>query len=114
MTISSDEYFDKILKSSVTFLGRWRDASAELWELTHSHKSLRIVLLRKNIPGNLMITCVDPLRIRGPVRWDHADIVISRAPVPDDEQDGFLVVDVSADVEILCGSLEIKENVKLY
>jgi len=113
--MSSDEerFFEKILKTSATFLARWRGASAELWQLTSSHKVLTIVLRREGRSGNLLLACIDPLRIRGPVRWQDADIVIARSHVPDDERDGFILVDRAADVEIVTGSLEVKENVKL-
>ena len=115
MTTSQEEqYYTKLLQSGATFLVRWRHASAEMWELTRSHRSLRIVLQRPDRPGNLVLVCLDPIRIRGPVQWENADITISRPAVPSDPHDGFLVVDVGADLEILCGSLEIKENVKLY
>ena len=42
-----------------------------------------------------------------------SELAESRSPVPDDERDGFLIVDGAAGVEIVTGSLEVKENVKL-
>lgn len=113
MSSQEERFFDKTLKASTTFLARWRGASAELWQLTSSHKTLTIVLCREGSPGNLVIACLDPLRLRGPIRWTDADIVISRCPVPEDERDGFLIVDRAAEVEIVTGSLEVSENVKL-
>jgi hypothetical protein len=113
MSSEEERFFEKTLKASATFLARWRGASAELWQLTRSHRTLTIVLRREGSPGNLVIVCMDPSRIHGPVRWKDADIVISRSPVPDDERDGFLLVDRAADVEIVTGSLEVRENVKL-
>ena len=113
--MSSDEerFFETTLKASATLLARWRGACAELWQLTSSHKVLTIVLRREGSSGNLVIACIDPLRIHSPVRWKDADIVISRSRVRDNERDGFIVVDRAADVEIVTGSLEVKENVKL-
>lgn len=113
MSSHEERFFENTLKASATFLARWRGASAELWQLTSSHRTLTIVLRREGSSGNLVIACMDPLRIRGPVRWNDADIVISRCPVPGDERDGFLIVDRAADVEIVTGSLEVRENVKL-
>ena len=55
---TQEQYFEKVLKTSATMLGRWKGASAALWELTAAHKSLRI--------------------------------------------------------EVVCGSVEVKENVDLY
>src|SRR5690349_20494776 len=113
-TSQQEQHYAKILKSGATFLARWRHASAEMWELTRSLRSLLLVLQRHDRPGNLVLACSGPLRIRGPVQWENSDIAISRSAVPGDPHDGFLVVDVGADLENLCGSLQIKENVKLY
>ena len=114
MSPQTDQFFEKTLKASATFLARWRGADAELWQLTYSHKSLTIVLRRKGEPGNLVIACIDPLRIHSPVRWMDADLAISRCPLPDEKEDGFMIVDKKADVEIVSGSVEVKENVKLH
>ena len=113
MNSDEERFFEKILKTSATFLARWRGAGAELWQLTQSHKTLTIVLRREGSSGNLLLACIDPRRIHSPVRWQDADIVVVRSPVPDDERDGFILVDRAADVEIVTGSLEVKENVKL-
>jgi hypothetical protein len=110
---AQDRYFDGILKSGSTMLARWQGASAEMWELTRSHRTLRIVLLRKGISGNLLLSCLEPVRLRGPARWEPADITIARTHLPDGLEDGFRVADDKADMEILCGALEIKENVNL-
>ena len=108
-----DSFFDKTLKSSATFLGRWQGVHAELRELTSSHKTLRILLSRIGQKGNLLIACIDPIRLRGPVRWENSQIAISRCPLPGEPGDGFAIIDPTADVEILCGHIEVKENVKL-
>jgi hypothetical protein len=112
MEPSHERHFSGILKSSATFLSRWKGAKAEFRELTSSHKTLRILLTREDEAGNLMIACLDPLRIQGPVRWENSDIAVSRAFLPEDGTDGFLVSDAHAGVQILCGAIEVKENVK--
>ena len=103
---------DKLLKSSATFLARWRGASALMWQLTISHKTLDIVLSREGHDGNLMISCLDPSRIQGPIRWKNADIAILPFQSTDGE-DGYLVIDHNAGLEIPCGAISVRENVKL-
>jgi hypothetical protein len=114
MSATSDEYFAKKLKSCATFLERWKGANAVMWDLTVSIKTLRIVLTRAEQKGNLLLACLDPLRISGPVRWEHATLVVLRVRLPENSDDGFLLRDEKAGVEVLCGGLEVKENVKLY
>jgi hypothetical protein len=116
VTTPQDLHFEKTLKASATFLQRWQGAHAELWQLTSSHKTLQIVLRRLGEDGNknLLIACVDPIRLRGPIRWDSSDLVIARYPMPQDPADGFVITDAKADLEIICGLVEVKENVKLY
>ena len=114
MSATNDEYFEKTLKSCATFLERWKGANAVMWELTVSLKTLRIVLTRTGQNGNLLLACLDPLRLSGPVRWEHANLVVLRMRLPDSSDDGFLLRDEKAGVEVLCGRLEVKENVKLY
>ena len=111
---NDDEYFEKKLKSCATFLKRWKGATAVMWELTVSLKTLRIVLTTAEQKGNLLLACLDPLRISGPVRWEHANVAVLRVRLPGSDDDGFLLRDEKAGVEVLCGGLEVKENVKLY
>jgi len=108
-----DQYFEKTIKSSATFLGRWQGSRAEMRELTVSHKSLRLVLTRDDQPGNLVLSCLDPSWIQGPIRWSDSKISVLRAPMPDTGEAGFLVADTFADMKILCPALEISENVSL-
>jgi hypothetical protein len=113
-TPQHDAYFEKILKSCETFLARWRGASAAMWELTVSHKTLRILLTRGDAEGNLLLACLDPVTICGAVQWANADVSVSRTTLPGTDEEGFVVRDAAARLEIICGGLEVKENVKLY
>jgi hypothetical protein len=115
MDASQELHFEKVLKTCATFLQRWRNANAIMWELTTSHKSLRLVLSREGrLEENLVLSCLDPMRLRGPIQWEHSDLSISRVRLASSSDEGFLVVDVKADVEIVCGGVEVRENVKLY
>ena len=84
-----------------------------MWELTSSHKSLRVLLRREGIAGNLVVACIDPFVIKGPVRWTHSDLRVEVTTRAEGGETWFRVVDETAGVEIVCGGLEVKENVKL-
>lgn len=109
----TDSYFEKILRSSHTFLNRWKDADGELWELTRSHKSLQILLQHPLKKGNLVIACIDPRCIEGPVRWKNTDIEISLRQLTGPTDIGFSVEDRRSGLSVVCGALELKENVKI-
>jgi hypothetical protein len=93
-----------ILKHFPTLLGRWQGADAQLKELTQSHRTLRIFLQAPNRGGFLVIACIDPQHIDAPVSWSSAHIEITM-----DEEDGFVVADARAGVEIRTGGVEVKE-----
>ena len=110
---TNNPYVEKIVKSSRTFLSRWNGGMAEMWELTTSIKSLRVLIRREDKPGNLLISCLDPVMIKGPIRWNNCDLRVTTTILPGGQETGFLVADDSAGVEIICGALEVAENVKL-
>lgn len=87
---------------------------AEMWELTISHKTLRVLIRCEDKPGNLFIACIEPVMIKGPVRWNNCDLRVTTTTLPGGQETGFLVADDLAGVEIICGALEVKENVKLW
>jgi hypothetical protein len=110
---TGSSYFEKVIKSTSTFLSRWSGTDAELWELTASHKCLRILLSRKNSSGNLLIACIDPLMIKGPIRWNRAALRVSVIEARAGNETSFVVTDPSVNLEVICGGLEVAENVKL-
>jgi hypothetical protein len=110
---TNNPYSEKIIKSSRTFLSRWNGGMAEMWELTTSLKTLDVLIRRGDKPGNLLISCGDPVMINGPVRWNNCDLRVTTTTLPGSQEIGFLVVDDSADLEIICGALSVRENVKL-
>src|SRR5262245_31476053 len=115
---TNNQYFEDIIKSSRTFLSRWNGAWADLWSLTPSLKTLRILIRRVEhgnpLPGNLLISCIDPVTIKGPVRWNNCDLRVTTTILPGGQETGFLVEDDLVGLEIICGALEVAENVKLY
>jgi hypothetical protein len=116
---TNNPYFEEIIKSSRAFLSRWNGSWADMWSLTPSLKTLRILIRREDrpgvlLPGNLLISCIDPVTIKGPVRWNKCDLRVTTTTLPGSQETGFLVADDSAGLEIICGALEVEENVKLY
>ncbi len=112
---SHDPFFERTLKSGATFLARWSGADAQLWELTASHRTLKVLLTRpgstQNLRQNLQIGCLDPIRIEAPVRWTNASLSLQITSLPGDDT-GFVLSDANGAVSILCGSIEFAENVK--
>jgi hypothetical protein len=106
-----DQFFERTLKSAATFLARWSGADVQLWELTASHRTLKLLLTRPGSTQNLVISCLDPIRIEAPVRWPNASLSLRIAPLPDGDN-GFLITDSGQPVSILSGSVELAENVK--
>jgi hypothetical protein len=98
---------DPILRHFPTMLHRWRGGQAIMLELTSSHKSLTIRVKQEGRPGNVIVACVGPRHIHGPVYWENACIEIRRI-----DETGYLVYDAGADVEITCDAVEIAENTK--
>lgn len=104
------DYFEKTIKSLASFLLRWNGAIAQLHELTVSHKCLRLLLTKPDAQGNLVIACLDPLRIAAPISWEACSISVTTTGI--EGEVCFRIIDEKANVEILCGGLEVKENVK--
>ena len=106
-------YFGKKIKSAHTFLSRWSGAMAEMWEMTSHHKSLRVILRRESNSSNLVLVCLDPVWVKGPVKWMNSDLRVETTTLPESREIGFAVVDDSVGFKAICGALEVKENVKL-
>jgi hypothetical protein len=108
----NSSYHDKLLASSRAFFSRWRGANGFLFELTVSHRSLRILLMNDDIDKNLLVSCIDPMWITAPVRWTNANLVLESGPNETGDEIYFRLIDDKAGVNIICGAVEIKENVK--
>lgn len=106
-------YFEKTITTARTFLGRWEAANAEMLEMSRHHKCLRILIHHEDTARNLLISCLDPVSIKGPVRWSRCHLRVATAALPGQEEPGFMIADASAGVEIVCGGIEVRENVRL-
>lgn len=93
-----------MLRHFPTLLARWAGAWASMSELTHSHRTLTIVLRQDGRAGRLEVSCISPVFIHGPVQWQNAQIAVAL-----DGGDSFVVSDAAADVRIATASVEIKE-----
>lgn len=109
-----DSYSDKLLRSASTFFGRWTGAHARLISLTDSHRTLVILLMRPGLPGNLVIACIEPIFIHAPCDWDDCSLSLAARESTDPTETIFVLADAGADMEIVCGAVEIAENVERY
>jgi hypothetical protein len=75
---------------------------------------LRVVLTDAARPGNLVLSCIEPISIRGLVRWTGSDLSVARVHVPALEEDGFSITDETNGIQIVCGGVEVAENVQRY
>ena len=71
MNQSSTVDLDKHVRIIRTFLERWRDGVARLWEFQAAHCHLTLRIERPGEHGNLHIICLGPEFIHGPVQWEH-------------------------------------------
>lgn len=83
----------KIIKSSKTFLSRWKGARVELREMTHSHRTLTLVLTRISSAENLVFLCLEPLSIHANIVWENSDLDISEVSLPGHNQATFRILD---------------------
>jgi|ERR1700677_5123508 len=104
-------FHEKIIKSASTFLLRWNGGEAEAYELTKGHKTLVLLVTKTHVPGNLVIACMDPNWISTPLRWRDCNIRVRL--VNSGGENFYEIADSASQTLVRCGTLEIKENVKL-
>ena len=98
------DWTDDILRHFPTVLRRWDGSIARMWELTTSHRTLRLRLEQPGRVGNLVIGCLDPEFIKGPTEWRDSHVQITR------ESDGFSIRDQRVGVDVRAGHVELAEN----
>lgn len=104
--MDTQEKRDDRLRHFPTLLSRWRGAHARISELTTSLRTLRIILRRDGQTGYLLVACIYPQFIHGPLEWPDANVTVALHGGED-----FVVTDAAADVRIITASVEVKEHV---
>jgi hypothetical protein len=114
---SDDADLARTLRSSATFLARWKGAHVEVSPRPWPPGSLQLLLTRAGGGGNLLLICGDHQWVRGPTRWDDAGLIVRRDPLPAALRDancgraGFRIVDHGAGAEVVTTHLSVFENV---
>jgi hypothetical protein len=103
----------KTLKSAETFFSRWAGAPARVREVTSSLQTLKLLVQREFGGPNLLVSCIEPMWMRGPFRWNDCRLQASVVEGPESAEVTFRVYDLGADFEVVCGKIEVFENVKL-
>lgn len=92
-----------------SILLKWQGADAILWEYQASHKMLTIRLQRLNSKDNLHIICGDASFISGPVKIQNIHLIFECIDIINEM---WKITDVNSGFYIMCGLIEIEENVK--
>jgi hypothetical protein len=98
-------------KLSEKWLKKWEHGSAKIWSYSVSHRVLVIKVFPPEGSGNLAIYCGDTQYLRGPVEWSPAELrldVLSTVA----EENAYRLSDDKAGFEVLCGLVEMAENLK--
>lgn len=102
---NKQEYYRKKLKTFETFLNRWQNVSARIWEYRVSHTIIVIRLESSEVKGNLHIIGIEPIYYKGLFKWDNCKIKI-------EYDETFKIIDEVNGIELQCSDIEIKENCK--
>ena len=94
----------EMLRHYSTLLARWEGGNARIYELTVSHTTLRLRVAKENPPGYLLVACLGPVTIKGPVEWSHANLKIDLH-----DPEGFVVTDNSCGLEVKAEGVEVVE-----
>ena len=105
------EFLEEQIKKTASMVARWQGHRARMLELTTSHASPTILVGDETYGRNLLIACLGPLHICGPVQWESSTISLEVVSL-DSGEAGIVVVDEPNGVRIVAESFEVKENVK--
>jgi hypothetical protein len=105
-------YLAELIAHTEKQLQRWQGHNATLQALTRSHATLSVAIFGKDRRKNLVIYCIDPEHICGPLNW--ADSAVQMIPTQlADGTAGVALVDERNGVRITASSFEVAENVRL-
>ena len=105
-------YLDELIARTKILIGRWHGHNASMRELTGSHPTLSVVVLGKYREMNLVIYCISPEYICGPVKWPDSAIQIIPVQLVGGTI-GVALVDERSGVRVTAEAFEVKENVRL-
>jgi archaellum component FlaF (FlaF/FlaG flagellin family) len=71
------DYFDKKIKSGNTYLSRWQNANAKIWEYSITHTNITIRLEKDDMKGNLHIVVLEPISYEGKFKWSNSNFDVS-------------------------------------
>ncbi|MFD0717698.1 hypothetical protein [Paenibacillus sp. GCM10027626] len=103
-----NDYTEKILKSGRTFLSRWQQANACVWEYHLSHTTITFRLEKPGVIGNLHIACIEPILYSGKFKWNNCCFQVNY----NEEKQLYILTDKQNEVSIECEAIEFKENCK--
>ena len=105
-------YLDELIARTRTMVERWHGRNATMAELTSSHSTLSVVVHGDEYGKNLVIHCISPEHICGPVNWKDSAIRIVPAQLVGGTA-GVALVDERGGVRVTAASFEVKENLRL-
>lgn len=105
-------YLEELIARTENLVRRWHGRNATMQELTKSHSILTVVILGKDRGENLVIYCISPEHICGPVNWPDSAIQMITVQLVAGTP-GVALVDERSGVRITAESFEVKENVRM-
>jgi hypothetical protein len=75
-------YLEERIAHTESLLRRWHGHDARIHELTTSHSTLSVAIVGKVYGNNLVIYCISPQHICGPVNWTDSAITIACVELP--------------------------------
>lgn len=105
-------FLNSQIRKTASMVKRWQGRLATMSELTRSHPSLRIVIHGESYGQNLVISCLAPVYICGPTKWNDSMIILKTVQLESGEE-GIALIDENHKVKIIAESFEVRENVKM-
>ena len=104
------DHYEKTLKRATTFLKRWNGGTAFLYELTVSHRTLRIRIYNSERPNWFLELACDPEWIQSPGHWENCQIDVAAKVKLKSGKEGYILSDKTVGMEIHTEYLESSEH----